>query len=212
MYDIDTEHLHEYLQHQRLVSPTTIYVGPNVGGFLANYFQKRVWFSTDPIRPLVDVLDAGYRFGNGYSLGQVINPRTWPSIFAHFVGRATPGYISQSDLINQSYDSIPDPDKGTALEVVASIFLAHEIGHLQHQQLTGILMSIAGTSLAFLSSMGKILANPETAPVTLAAGAVFSAVSILAGRVIEELLAINFSRDHSASIAEFIQVLPPDYP
>ena len=203
-YHIDTAGLHNYLQERGLVSPRIIYISPE-GLSFAKYSSREVVISSSAVESTSDSLLDGLWMGEPNSPRDYMNPSRWPYILAYAMGNVV-GYTPHSHILNDGYSLIQEPDETNTREFVFSTLLAHEIGHLQRGQLAGFLFSIAGTGLVNAVALNRIVERPEKALQIILGTTFLSVASMIIGRAILELKAIDFTRDHVENLKDFVQV------
>lgn len=204
MYHIDGEGLQNYLEGNGLVSPNEIYIVPD-GLSIGDFWRRRVCISNGSVVEISEALLNGQLLGEPQRLGDYMNPKQWPYILADWMGKIT-GYTPHSQILNEGFSLIEEPDVVETKELVFSTLLAHEIGHLQREQLAGYFSTIAGIALTNILSLPSIIERPETAPKVLLATTILSIASYVIGRAILELQAINFSRDHVEGLTNFVHL------
>lgn len=204
LYNIDGEGLQNYLEGNGLVSPNEIYIVPD-GLSVGDFWRRRVCISNGSVVEISEALLNGQWLGEPQRLGDYMNPKQWPYILADWMGKIT-GYTPHSQILNEGFSLIEEPDVVETKELVFSTLLAHEIGHLQRGQLVGYLMEIAGVAIVNAVGLPRMVESPDNAPQILLATTILSVASMIIGRAILELKAINFSRDHVENITHFVQI------
>lgn len=202
MWSIDSEDLYYYLHGQNLTGPRIIAIKDR-GLSDATFHSGIISISTEVVDWESEGLLAGYTFSGRSSVVDYLSPKQWPYILADWMGMVT-GYKSHSSILNEGSSSYVGRDEADTHEFVFATYLAHEIGHLQRNQIVGHLISALGP--VFIASLGllRIKEQPENLPQILLASTFLAVLSRVMGRALQELQAINFTRDHVEALSEFV--------